>query len=151
MRCSELMKTDVECVSPETTVRAAARRMLDQEVGFLPVCDEGMRPVGTLTDRDLAIRALAADLGGDAMVEACMTREVVDCHPWDDIEQARQLMEQHRVSRIICTNRDQRIEGIISLSDIVDLDRQGGADTLHEISRREVRGNSGLSASPSGF
>jgi CBS domain-containing protein len=143
------MKTDIECVSTQTAVRDAARQMRDRGVGFLPVCDEAMRPVGTLTDRDLAIRALAADLGGNAMVEACMTREVVDCHPWDDVEQARELMEQHRVSRIICTDLDQRIEGIISLSDIVDLDRQGGADTLHEISRREVRGDSGLSASPS--
>jgi CBS domain-containing protein len=142
MRCSEIMKTDVECVSPQTSVRDAARLMRDQRVGFLPVCDEGMRPVGTLTDRDIAVRAVAGELSISAPVEACMTREVVECSPGDDIEHARDLMEEHRVSRIVCTTKDGGIEGVISLSDIVDLDEEGGARTLSEVSRREVRGDS---------
>ncbi|MGH8175796.1 MAG: CBS domain-containing protein [Steroidobacter sp.] len=142
MRCSEIMKTDVECVSPQTSVHDAARKMRDQSVGFLPVCDERMRPIGTLTDRDIAVRAVAGELSMSAPVEAHMTREVVSCSPGDDIEHARDLMEEHRVSRIMCTTRDGGIEGVISLSDIVDLDEEGGARTLSQISRREVRGDS---------
>jgi CBS-domain-containing membrane protein len=71
-----------------------------------------------------------------------MTREIVACSRSDDVRQARELMEQHRVSRIICTDEDRRIAGIISLSDIVDQDSQGGAHTLHQVSQREVRGDS---------
>jgi CBS domain-containing protein len=142
MRCSEIMKTDIECVAPQTSVRDAARKMRDEGIGFLPVCDEAMRPVGTLTDRDIAVRAVAGELSLSSPVEACMTREVVDCRPSADIEDARELMEEHRVSRIICTGLTGRVEGIISLSDIVDQDEESGAKTLRQVSRREVRGDS---------
>ena len=145
MRCSEIMKTHIECVSPRTTVRDAAGKMRDQGIGFLPVCDEGMRPVGTITDRDIAVRLVAEGASADASVENCMTKGVVDCRPSDSIEDARDLMEQHQVSRIICTNGQGRIEGIISLSDIVELDEQSGAQTLRRVSEREVRGDSRLS------
>lgn len=139
MRCSEIMKSDIECVSPETSVSEAARKMRDHKIGFLPVCDETMRPVGTLTDRDIAIRAVAEELPLDVPVEACMTWDVVSCSNLDDIEEARDLMEHYQVSRIICTGRLGRIEGIISLSDIIDIDEDSGAQTLRRVSQREVR------------
>lgn len=142
MRCSEIMKTDIECVSPQTSVRDAAKKMRDQGIGFLPVCDETMKPVGTLTDRDIAVRAVAEDAPLNGPVQSCMTRGVVDCRPSDSIEDARDLMEQHQVSRIICTNGQGRIEGIISLSDLVDEDEESGAQTLRRVSQREVRGDS---------
>lgn len=145
MRCSEIMKTDLECVSPRTSVRFAAIKMKDQGIGFLPVCDEDMRPVGTLTDRDIAVRVVAEGASSDAPVESCMTKGVVDCRPSDSIEDARELMEQHQVSRIVCTSSQGRIEGIISLSDIVDLDEESGAQTLRRVSEREVRGDARLS------
>ncbi|HZA49460.1 MAG TPA: CBS domain-containing protein, partial [Myxococcaceae bacterium] len=59
MRCEEIMKKDVECVSPQDTVQAAAKRMRDENIGFLPVCDQSKKVQGTVTDRDLAIRVLA--------------------------------------------------------------------------------------------
>lgn len=141
MRCSEIMKVDIECIGPQTSVREAAAKMRDHGIGFLPVCDEAMRPVGTLTDRDIAVRVVAEGLASDAAVKECMTRGVVDCSPSDGIEEARQLMEHHQVSRIVCTGDSGRIEGIISLSDIVDADEDSGAQTLRRVSSREVRGN----------
>jgi CBS domain-containing protein len=145
MRCSEIMKTQIECVSPQTSVRNAAGKMRDQGIGFLPVCDEAMRPIGTLTDRDIAVRIVAEGASGNAPVESCMTKGVVDCRPSDSIEDVRDLMEEHQVSRIICTSTQGRIEGIISLSDIVELDEESGAQTLRRVSEREVRGDSRLS------
>ncbi len=142
MQCSEIMKTDIECVSPETSVREAALKMRDQRIGFLPVCDETMRPIGTLTDRDIAIRAVAEDMALDTPVEACMTWDVVNCSASDSIDLARELMERYQVSRIICTGERGRIEGIISLSDLVELDEGSGAHTLRVVSEREVRGDS---------
>jgi CBS domain-containing protein len=142
MHCSEVMKTDVECISPHTSLRDAARRMRDQAIGFLPICDEEMRPMGTITDRDIAVRAVAGEISIRGPVASCMSVEVVDCSPNDDIDHARELMERHRVSRIMCTSMDGRIEGVISLSDIVDLDEQSGAHTLREVSQREIRGDS---------
>jgi CBS domain-containing protein len=131
------MKADVECVSPQTPVKEAARKMRDQNIGFIPVCDDAMRPIGTLTDRDIAIRVVAEDYSSSTPVEMFITYEVVSCSPDDDVSYARALMAQNRISRIICTNRRGRIEGIISLSDIVELDAIDAAQTLLEVAGRE--------------
>lgn len=148
MICSDIMKTDVECISPQASVREAARRMRDQNVGFLPVCDESMRAIGTITDRDIAVRVVAEGELPATRVEAVMTPEVIACRPEDDLNYARELMSQHQKSRIMCISRSGRIEGIISLSDIVELDEQAGAFTLREVSARESRGDSGHQYAP---
>jgi CBS domain-containing protein len=142
MRCSEIMKTEVECVSPQTSIREAARRMRDYAIGFLPVCDDSMRPLGTITDRDIAVRAVAGELSTRGPVSACMSADVIECSPRDDVEYARELMGRYRVSRIMCTGGDGRLEGIISLSDLVDIDERSGARTLRRVSQREVHGDS---------
>jgi CBS domain-containing protein len=145
MLCSEVMKRDIECVSPQTSMRDAARRMRDRNIGFLPVCDELMHAVGTITDRDIAVRAVAEQVSAMAPVQACMTHEVIACSPDDDVGHARELMELHQKSRIICTGRNGRIEGIISLSDIADLDERTAAHTLRQVSQREAGGASHIS------
>jgi CBS domain-containing protein len=137
MLCREIMKFEVECVAPETTLRDAARKMRDHNVGFLPVCDESMRVIGVLTDRDIAIRAVAGDLLPTATVQSALTRHVVACRPDDDLQSARSLMSKHHVSRVMCLGETGRIEGVISLSDLIQLDEVGGAATLRHVSDRE--------------
>ncbi|MBN1208755.1 MAG: CBS domain-containing protein [Myxococcaceae bacterium] len=140
MRCEEIMKRDVECVSPRDTVEDAAIRMRDENVGFLPVCDQSKKALGTLTDRDIVIRGVASKKAGSTFVEDIMTREVVACRPQDDIQKAQQLMAQKHKSRIMCLDEGGRLVGIISLSDIA---QQGDAaralETLRQISEREAR------------
>ena len=142
MNCSEIMKTDIECVSAQTSVQAAARKMRDQNVGFLPVCNESMNVLGTVTDRDIAVRAVAENLPAGTPVDALMTHEIIACRPEDDLSYARELMAQHQKSRIMCISRSGRLEGVISLSDLAQLDEQAGADTLRQVSSREARGDS---------
>jgi CBS domain-containing protein len=105
-----------------------------------------MRVVGTVTDRDLAIRAVADDLPASTMVESLMTREVIGCRPEDQLAYARELMARHHKSRIMCINQNGRLEGVISLSDIAQLDALSGIDTLRQVSSREARGKSVLLA-----
>jgi CBS domain-containing protein len=143
MLCRDIMKTNVECVSPLTTAGEAARRMRDQNVGFLPVCGEHMQALGTVTDRDIAVRLVAEGRPLDTPVDLLMTTEVVACRPEDELDHARDLMAQSHKSRIICINREGRIEGVISLSDIAQIDDLAGAVTLHQVSERESRGDSG--------
>jgi CBS domain-containing protein len=139
MKCRDIMKSDIECVSPSSTIQNAALRMREENVGFLPVCDESMRCVGTITDRDIAIRAVADGLPSNTAVDALMTPEVVSCSPQDDLAYARELMAQHHKSRIVCVNREGRIEGVISLSDIAQLSELSGIDTLRQVASREAR------------
>jgi CBS domain-containing protein len=141
MICQDLMKTDVTCISPASTLEEAAVRMRDEGVGFLPVCDEAARVIGTLTDRDITVRAFASGQNGGQPLQPFMTRRVVGCRPGDDLAYALELMSQERVSRILCVNENGVLEGVISLSDIAQLeDGAVAAYTLRNISDREVRG-----------
>src|SRR6266568_3003907 len=112
MRCEEIMKTDVECVSPRDTVEDAAVRMKDQNIGFLPICDQSKKVLGALTDRDIAIRLVAAMKPGSTLIEDIMTREVVACRPKDDIRDAEKAMAKNHKSRILCVDDSDRLVGI---------------------------------------
>jgi CBS domain-containing protein len=138
MLCSELMKSAIECVSPEDSADLAARRMRDHNVGFLPVCDENLRVVGTLTDRDLVIRLLAEQRPATTPVADLMTREVVACRTTDDLHRAEELMGLHRVARILCTDEDGTLVGLISLSDVAEHESATRAgQTLKDVTLRE--------------
>jgi CBS domain-containing protein len=139
MRCEEVMKKDVQCVSPQDMVQAAARRMRDENVGFLPVCDRSRKVLGVVTDRDLAIRILAEGKSASTRVEEVMSREVVACHPEDDLRRAEELMMTNHVSRMICVDGDGRRVGVISLSDIAQQEDAGhAARTMRGVSEREA-------------
>lgn len=140
MRCEVIMKKNIECVSPQDTAMTAARRMRDENIGFLPVCDQSRAVLGTVTDRDIAIRLVADDQPGNTPVTDIMTREVIACRPEDDVEEAEKLMARHHKSRIMCVDDGGRLVGVLSLSDIAQYDRTGRAtETLRNITEREAR------------
>lgn len=139
MLAKEIMKRDVERVSPTDTVRTAAARMRDANVGFLPVCDASDKVLGTLTDRDIAIRLVAEDRPASEPVEQVMTREVVACRPEDDLRVVQERMGAEQKSRILCTDDAGRLLGVISLSDITDHEEADrAAQTMREVTKREA-------------
>jgi CBS domain-containing protein len=140
MRCEEIMKKDVECVSPQDTVQAAAKRLRDENIGFLPVCDQSKKVQGTITDRDLAIRVLADARPATTQVKDVMTRESIACRPEDDLKKAEELMTKNHKSRIMCMDQNGRLVGVISLSDIALREEAGrAAQTMRGVSEREAR------------
>ena len=140
MRCEEIMKRDVEYVAPKEQVEVAARRMRDQNVGFLPVCDASRKVLGAITDRDIVIRVVAERRPPTTAVADVMTREVIACRPDDDIERAEQLMGQHHKSRMLCTDEQGLVVGVISLSDIAQVEEDSRASqTMKQVSAREAR------------
>lgn len=139
MLCEELMKRGVECLSPNETAQVAARRMRDTNIGFLPICDPTGKVLGTLTDRDIAVRLVADSRPLTTAVTDLMTRDVVACRPKDDIRRAEQLMSQHHKSRIVCLDDSGRLVGVISLSDIAQReDDAHAAETMRHVTEREV-------------
>jgi CBS domain-containing protein len=141
MNCADLMKTSVHCVKTSETVQSAARIMRDRNVGFLPVCDDRDQVVGTLTDRDIAIRLATEDQSAArCRVGDVMTREAISCRPGDDLAQAEQLMALHKKSRIMVTDERGAIRGVISLSDVAERDTATrAAVTMRQVSSREVQ------------
>src|SRR5262249_26183785 len=138
MRCQDIMKKDIESVSPTESVQRAAERMRDQKVGFLPVCDSSRKVLGAITDRDLVIRVLASGQAANTPIEDVMTRETGCCRPEDDLRIAEDLMGSKQKSRIMCLDAGGRLVGVISLSDIAQQESAEASKTLREVSAREA-------------
>jgi CBS domain-containing protein len=139
MLCKQIMKRDIACVYLDDSAEVAAAKMRDENIGFLPVCDADGRAVGTLTDRDLALRVVADDRPASTLVSEIMTREVIACSPSDDVHRAEQLMGKYKKSRIICVNDEGHPLGVISLSDIAQHETsEQAARTMRRVTQRET-------------
>jgi CBS domain-containing protein len=127
------------CCRPDDTARDCARLMKEENIGFVPICNESDEPVGTITDRDLALRILADGRPSDAKVDSVMTREVVSCRLGDDLRDAERLMREHRKSRIMVCDTEGKLQGVISLSDVADEeDEEIAGRTLRDVAAREI-------------
>jgi CBS domain-containing protein len=136
MKVSEIMTRGVVTAEPHWTLQEAAARMSDLDIGPLPVCDNG-RLVGVITDRDIAVRAVAH--GHDAFedrVRDVMTPEVIYCFDDQDVAEAARLMKDRQVRRLPVVNRDRRLVGILSLGDVaVETEEVVAGNTLEGVSR----------------
>ena len=139
MQAQDLMTREVTITSPDETLRKAARRMAELDVGALPV-GENDRLVGIVTDRDIAIRGIAEGKGPNAKVRDVMTPEIKYCFCDQELDEIAANMADVQLRRLPVLNRDKRLVGILSLSDIATSDDPGQAvDALCGISRPEAR------------
>jgi CBS domain-containing protein len=134
------MKKNVECIKQNESVQAAAKRMRDRNIGFVPICDDTNKVVGTLTDRDITLRIIADGRGANTSVKDIMTSDVVTCQASDDINKVMELMGKRQKSRILCTDKDGHPIGVISLSDVVSkIDGNAVLQTMRQVTSREAR------------
>lgn len=117
MQVRELMTRDVYTISPNHTLQEAARLMQTIDSGFLPVADDD-RLVGTITDRDITIRAVAEGLDPQTPVSQILTKDVKYCMEDEDIEDLASNMAEIQVRRLPVVNADKRLVGVISLGDL---------------------------------
>jgi CBS domain-containing protein len=146
MMCRDLMRSPVISSHLDAAASDTAALMRTRKLGFIPVCDDQGRVVGTVTDRDLAIRVLAecaantARLLANTPLRYVMTPGPVTCGPDDDLELAEDLMRRYHKSRIICVDEQRKPVGVISLSDIARRDESARVGKLlRDITEREVR------------
>ena len=118
MKIAECMSRDVQIVKPEQPIREAAQFMLKSDAGSMPVCD-GDRLVGMLTDRDIAVRAVAEGRGPDTPVREAMTDHIDYCYDDDEIDEVAIRMSDSQVRRFpVLSRADNRLVGIVSLGDL---------------------------------
>ena len=117
MKVKECMSHDVEVANPDESIRDAAAAMERIDAGILPVGKDD-RLVGMITDRDIAVRAVARGLGPDTKVREVMTEDVKYCFEDDDVDEVCDNMSEIQVRRLPVVNNDKRLVGIISLGDI---------------------------------
>ncbi|MBX3260366.1 MAG: CBS domain-containing protein [Labilithrix sp.] len=119
MKLSDVMHRNVEVIAGDTTVREAAKRMSNLDVGSLPVC-LNQRLVGLLTDRDVVVRSIArGDDPDETRVSDVMTSKVEWCFEDESIEDASRKMSGRQIQRLVVLDREKKLVGIVSLADLV--------------------------------
>jgi CBS domain-containing protein len=126
MKVHEAMTRDVRIASPDETICDAAKAMAAIDAGSLPVGDND-RLVGIITDRDIAVRAVAERKGPDTPIRDVMTKEVKYCFEDEDLDHVAANMADIRVRRLPVINRDKRLVGILSLGDLAMVEGRGAA------------------------
>jgi CBS domain-containing protein len=135
MRVNECMSRDVQVATPDETLLEAARTMADIDAGFLPVGD-GDKLVGIITDRDMAVRAIAQGLGPEARVRQIMSEEVLYCFEDQDGEEVLDNMADMQIRRLPVVDRDKRLVGVVSITDLAEGgDETRAGQTLRDIAR----------------
>ena len=134
MRVKQIMTPNPARCTPDRTARDAAVLMRDHDCGSIPVVENttGNRLIGTVTDRDLAVRGLAAGKGPDTLVRELMTPDPVTCVPEDEVEDLRQVMIEQMVRRVPVVDVDGVLVGIVAQADIA---REDGAASDREVGR----------------
>jgi CBS domain-containing protein len=118
----EVMTQNVQCLGPHESVQQAARLMRELDVGSIPVCGEDLRPVGIVTDRDLALRCLAD--GGDPgamQIADVMERSLVTVGPEQDADEAVAQMAENQLRRLPVVDRNGVLVGIVAQADLARL------------------------------
>jgi CBS domain-containing protein len=135
MKVNEAMTRDVRVVSPRQSIRDAAMMMLEIDAGSLPV-GENDRLVGMITDRDIAVRAVAHGKDPMTPVREAMSFEVKYCFDDDDTDEVAHNMGDLQIRRLPVLNRQKRLVGILSLGDLAIRDdgRKAG-DALVDIAQ----------------
>ena len=136
MKIREIMSPEVRCIGPDNTLVEAAGLMRELDVGAIPVCDQD-RLAGMLTDRDLALRAVASGKDpGQTTVREIMSEGIIAIFDDQSVEEAAHLMEKKQVRRLPVLNRQKHLVGIVSLGDLAVNSQPAFSGTaLREVSR----------------
>lgn len=117
MKVSEAMTSNVRVANPDETIQDAARLLAEIDAGALPVGEED-KLVGMITDRDIAIRAIAEGKGPDTKIRDVMTPDIRYCFDDQEVDEVQKNMGDNRVRRMAVVNHDKRLVGILSFADI---------------------------------
>ncbi len=120
MRVYSVMKREPRTCAPETDLATAGRIMAQVDCGFLPVIDAERRVVGLITDRDICLAVTLRDeLPSSMRVEHAISGEVYSCNADEEVTEALNTMREFGVRRLPVVDLAGRIEGILSLDDVV--------------------------------
>ena len=139
MKVQELMTPNPTCCTPETPLLQVAQMFIDYDCGAIPVVESQSvrRPVGIVTDRDMACRAIAAGKNALALAAGdCMSSPCVVVTPETSVSECCEIMEKNKVRRVLVVDSSGGCSGIISQADVALRGRGRQAEkVVREISR----------------
>ena len=135
MRVSEAMTREVRVASPGQSIREVAKIMAEIDAGSMPVGDND-RLVGMITDRDIAIRAVAQGKGPDTPVREVMSSEqVLYCYDDEELDHVAKNMSQQQVRRLPVVNREKRLVGIVSFGNLAQTEARSAAKAAKGVTK----------------
>lgn len=152
MKAREMMNSYFVAVTPTDSVLTAARAMREERVGVVCVCDEAHRPLGVVTDRDLATRVCASERNvRDTEVREIMSPKPVTCGLDASATEVESVMKQTGISRVLVVDDKDRLVGVVTLAEIWHYESPLTAGQVsRRVTERELRLRTG-SASASTF
>lgn len=131
----DVMSRDVQVISPEASIAEAARMMRDGDFGMMPV-GANDRMIGSISDRDIAVRAVAEGRGADTKVRDVMSDGIRWAYEDEPVERAVAIMGEYQIRRLPIVSRDKRLVGIVALGDLAvrETESEPAAEALCEIS-----------------
>lgn len=143
MIAKDIMSTKPVLIERKASLLEAAKMMQEHQIGILPVVDRE-HVVGMVTDRDLVVRAMARGVNPkETCVDLIMTQEVITCRESATLEQVVEMMETHRMRRLLVLNQEKVPVGIISVEDLASraLDKHLAASALYRGTREHALQN----------
>jgi CBS domain-containing protein len=137
MQVREIMTHDPACCAPETNVRDVARMMAENDCGEIPVLDESSRPIGVVTDRDIACRVVAQGKDpGQTSARDVMSSPVITASPEDNVAECLDRMEENQIRRVPVVDADGACCGMIAQADIARAASEGDiAELVRDVSQ----------------
>lgn len=135
MYVADVMTTEVDSCTPDSTCKEVAKKMKELDVGVIPIC-ENEKLAGIVTDRDLVIKGIANDLSADSPVSELLTNIVVKGTKKMSIEEAVEIMSHEQIRRLPIVDESEKLVGMVSLGDLAIHDRSSekAGEALKEIS-----------------
>ncbi len=132
----EVMTSDPRTIEPSTSVQEAARMMRDEDVGPMPIVENGS-VTGILTDRDIVLRVVAEGKDpASTTAGEIASRDLVTIDPEQTMDEALRLMAQHQVRRLPVAEEDGRLVGIVAQADVARMaDDRSTGEVVEEISK----------------
>jgi CBS domain-containing protein len=135
MKIRDVMSKDVQVARPGDTLQEVASRMAAGDFGFMPVA-EGDTLIGTITDRDIAVRAVAQGAACTAPVVEYISRDPHTARADDDLKTVLDAMGTKQIRRLPVLDKDNRLVGVVSLGDLsTRVKEKYAGETLEDISR----------------
>ena len=146
-RVCDAMSRDIEYCEPDTNLQYVARKMADRDVGAIPVVDnmDSMKPLGMITDRDIAIRVIAKGEDPYSMrADQVMSTELATIDPEAPLREAMMLMDRRQVRRLVVTDRQGRLRGILAQADVAEgATRLEAGEMIQQLSEPGPAGSQG--------
>ena len=135
MRVSEAMTREVRVATPAQSIRDVAKIMAEIDAGAMPV-GENDRLVGMITDRDIAIRAVALGKGPDTPVREVMsTEQVLYCYEDEELDHVAKNMASTQVRRLPVVNREKRLVGIVTLGNLAQSEARSASKAVKGVTK----------------